>query len=372
MSDLSLLISRRRRRRTGSDIKPPPTRYAVHLHHALKPNSDEIRLLRLLPAAWHDPISCDFQVVSLRAGVLFKTLSYVWGTDPPSCSIQLCGDQFGVRPNLFLALRRLRAHAKDGIALVWVDALCIDQAHIEERSHQVGLLGAIYSNREEVCVWMGEHVGDWEGQMKCEYESCADFTRKTSEDGWEPDSVNAHLDDEGKPKWKLFTKSEAIVYVAWAISELSLGMHFGELPPLPECSWTGSFGAVESLLNYNSWYTRLWCVQEVVLLPITKVYFGPAVLSMDIILQAQAAYGVHTTQPCCRIRHNVPGNISWPSYFERSFHQFANLASFSRELHFGGKKLPIVETRLKLLDRSVTVDVDHIYALAGLTGCDPD
>lgn len=40
-------------------------------------------------------------------------------------------------------------------AYLWADSLCINQADVSERSHQVNLMGAIYKSAESVLVWLG-------------------------------------------------------------------------------------------------------------------------------------------------------------------------------------------------------------------------
>jgi hypothetical protein len=40
--------------------------------------------------------------------------------------------------------------------LLWADAVCINQADILERNHQVALMGAIYFKTQRVIVWLGD------------------------------------------------------------------------------------------------------------------------------------------------------------------------------------------------------------------------
>lgn len=37
-----------------------------------------------------------------------------------------------------------------------MDALCINQCDVEEKSYQVGLMGRIFSEAETVLIWFGE------------------------------------------------------------------------------------------------------------------------------------------------------------------------------------------------------------------------
>lgn len=41
-------------------------------------------------------------------------------------------------------------------SLIWIDAICIEQANTQERSHQVRMMGDIYSNAETVLIWLGD------------------------------------------------------------------------------------------------------------------------------------------------------------------------------------------------------------------------
>ena len=55
--------------------------------------------------------------------------------------------------NLWEALRSYRQ--EDGLVILWVDAVCIDQANIQERFEQVLLMRGIYSESKRVLIWLG-------------------------------------------------------------------------------------------------------------------------------------------------------------------------------------------------------------------------
>lgn len=85
------------------------------------------------------PISCSLMVVSLEYEPSYTALSYVWGNESVTKTILLDGKPFAVRENLWNFLAQYRAKKEEGF--LWVDALCIDQASIKERNHQVALMG---------------------------------------------------------------------------------------------------------------------------------------------------------------------------------------------------------------------------------------
>ena len=119
-----------------------------------------IRLIELLPgSAWCDgeefAIHCKFHVLPLASGPTYTAISYMWGHDCKTTDILLDGKRFAVRTNLFELLSKL---SKTQQGLLWVDAVCINQASLHERNHQVGLMGKIYSQATNVLVWLGGDV----------------------------------------------------------------------------------------------------------------------------------------------------------------------------------------------------------------------
>lgn len=129
---------------------------ALYLEYPLDDAHSQIRLLIVRPGDWEDQISCDFEVVSLDDGPVYTALSYVWGRDDLDHIVSIGGCRIPIRPNLFAALRRLRAHSMGKDSIIWVDAVCINQTSIQERSSQVAMMGRIYSSCANVSVWFGE------------------------------------------------------------------------------------------------------------------------------------------------------------------------------------------------------------------------
>jgi hypothetical protein len=117
--------------------------------------SHEIRLLKFLPArTGEDEIRCYLMVYPLNWALPYVALSYMWGDVKPPSSINLGKCPFEVGPNLNAALKKLRD--RDAKKNYWIDALCIDQSNIKERSAQVTLMGEMYSQCKFVFIWLGE------------------------------------------------------------------------------------------------------------------------------------------------------------------------------------------------------------------------
>ena len=64
------------------------------------------------------------------------------------------GYRLEITDNLYNALHRFRAR-RDRLQ-IWVDAVCINQCDIPERNQQVAMMGDIYRNARQVCIWLGE------------------------------------------------------------------------------------------------------------------------------------------------------------------------------------------------------------------------
>ncbi|KAL5383548.1 hypothetical protein DPSP01_005942 [Paraphaeosphaeria sporulosa] len=79
--------------------------------------------------------------------------SYTWGPSSPTAPITLNGSTFEIRENLHDFLKVCRH--KDDAVLIWVDAICIDQSNLLERTHQVGLMVDIYGQAAAVAIWLG-------------------------------------------------------------------------------------------------------------------------------------------------------------------------------------------------------------------------
>jgi hypothetical protein len=132
---------------------------------------NEIRLLSIGPGSKEDPVSCWLSRASLANDyeAPFESLSYCWGdpgnrvpiklkVGPEHDGTQQAADEydFEVTENLFAALKALRSEAGKS-RVIWVDAICINQAHIEERNQQVALMRTIYSKATQVVIWLGEN-----------------------------------------------------------------------------------------------------------------------------------------------------------------------------------------------------------------------
>ncbi|KAE9364162.1 HET-domain-containing protein [Stipitochalara longipes BDJ] len=118
----------------------------------------EIRVLTLMPGLKAEPIVCEVEHVradriSNNSEEGYSALSYTWGSPDATGVLHLQGVPIQVRQNLLQALYHLRSPKNP--RRLWVDAICINQNDIRERSEQVSIMGKIYQLANEVVVWLG-------------------------------------------------------------------------------------------------------------------------------------------------------------------------------------------------------------------------
>jgi hypothetical protein len=117
----------------------------------LYPGSSEIRLVILFPRFKGGGIKYDL-VKSDMETAGYEALSYAWGSTKLTETIYVNEQQFLVTQNLKTALCYLQ---QDKPRSLWIDALCINQASIVERSQQVPKMCQIFGRARQVLAWLG-------------------------------------------------------------------------------------------------------------------------------------------------------------------------------------------------------------------------
>ena len=90
----------------------------------------------------------------------FIALSYAWDGQTPEYDIAVLDASINKRSvlkvtkNICTALPYLSSLYPG--RLWWIDAICIDQANVEEKSAQIPLMRDIYMHADKVAVWLGE------------------------------------------------------------------------------------------------------------------------------------------------------------------------------------------------------------------------
>lgn len=128
----------------------------------LDEGANEIRLLTLLPGKFRSFILVAIHEVRLTREEIptYEALYYAWVSRAKQSDVRVgCHqDRLAVTQNLASALRHLR-HL-EGSRILWVDAICIDQQNLKERSNQVQRMGDVYTLANRVVVWLGPKRDD--------------------------------------------------------------------------------------------------------------------------------------------------------------------------------------------------------------------
>ena len=120
--------------------------------------ASEIRLVKIQKAPQESKSTClSLGHYDVKNSPPYFALSYAWGDPNRTVQIHLDGLPFHITTKLSEALRAIQdtlstfenalyhASTSEPQAHFWIDALCINQADLDEKSRQVGRMIAMYS-----------------------------------------------------------------------------------------------------------------------------------------------------------------------------------------------------------------------------------
>jgi Heterokaryon incompatibility protein (HET) len=251
-------------------------------YRRLRDPKTDIRLLVLLPSdnsADGDDIRCRLIHCLHQNAYPYAALSYTWGPPNITRTIIIGEKIVQVRENLWWALRYLRL--KDGVRLLWIDALSIDQSNVDERNHQVNRMDLIYKKATWVLVWLGTEGDGSREAVK--------FARKVK--------TETHLYPYKRP---MESPDEVREYAEkW--------VDFAKLCKRP-------------------YWRRLWIIQEVILASSITVHCGPDSISWldfsSILKQLdEIQYGSFNYDTINQIRQSLPARMrKQKEEFQRAGH----------------------------------------------------
>lgn len=229
--------------------------------------------MTLLPGDFESPIVISLSTVALaEIGTAIpspEALSYAWGSLGERLHITVKGHNNGALPitaNLAEALRYLRHSTTT--RLLWIDAICINQKDLNERSSQVRLMAEIYSNARRVVLWVGPESED--SDIAMEYIS---MIASRVEVHWQTTKLYPVTDESH-----------------WADHNVPL--------PLSDTEYTALFRFYS-----RSWFERLWVWQEVHLAADAVLLCGSRSLHWK---------AVRTGVLCLGLKPR-PGMAEWPA-----------------------------------------------------------
>jgi Heterokaryon incompatibility protein (HET) len=131
----------------------------IFQYEPLSRDHSEIRLLELdATSSNSEHISCtmfNWELGSERQTIDFVALSYMWGDPSITEDILVNGMVFPITQNLASALMQIASSSSTQTFAIWVDAICINQADMIERSHQISLMRKIFKGAGYVHAWIG-------------------------------------------------------------------------------------------------------------------------------------------------------------------------------------------------------------------------
>ena len=108
------------------------------------------------------PIRGCLREFELESAPPFKALSYTWGDPEPTYEILIRNGEteyqkFSVRQNLHQFLMMKTGGME---SYLWIDQICINQANVHERNHQVQQMADIYKSAQAALCWLGPGFPD--------------------------------------------------------------------------------------------------------------------------------------------------------------------------------------------------------------------
>ena len=143
---------------TSSVSRVPICKLKDNTFHRRALGRDEIRILRVSDGTDQDPVVCTTSYEKLDQPPTYVALSYSWGYVDVTHPITLDGEDFLVSKAVHTALKSLRRQAilESCDRNLWVDAICINQEDVKEKTHQVRMMSKIYKHATLVVAWLGE------------------------------------------------------------------------------------------------------------------------------------------------------------------------------------------------------------------------
>ena len=289
-----------------------------------------IRLLNLAPASsLSTDLHCKLITSTLSSTTTYEALSYVWGSSEKPETLHLGTGSLKITHALATALRRLQL--PNQFRLLWVDAVCINQSNITERSQQVAQMAKIYRTAARVVAWLGEDEGS-----ALDMRSMLSLSQKAAEIGLKsPREGNRDILRD-----YVYGRSERINWMMSVMSEVKNSRFV--------------------LIYTSTWFTRMWIVQEALLAKHLILRYGADSLEWDdfekIMMLVQAVN--------VEIRLPVPDR---DSFVKHAWSLVEIRDHWRRSLQ--GNPNPAQEITYymhQLRRRSCKDDRDRIFALQGL------
>jgi hypothetical protein len=287
----------------------------------------QIRVLQVKPGTSDGLVECSVRHISLLDEPVpkYEAVSYVWSLVKGSACIVLDGNTINVPAAAEEVLRNFRGPDKERV--LWIDAICINQRDLDERGHQVALMGEVYTKTAHTLVWLGK-ADKWTSKA---FESLEVIYRQVLEE----------TDNCGKLRKVLYGSTNIFQY---STADLPKGL---------------DFTAVRAIFR-RPWFCRRWVIQESALAPKGVVYCGD--LSMDMLQLFRAAVWMQHKQHKLPFDLDAEGGMLNASYMSAYIDH--DEGWFSARY---GQQVYLADLFRYFRTFDVTDSRDCVYALLGLS-----
>ena len=225
-------------------------------------DGSEIRLVAIIPGEKDAAVECVVSHYPFSENGVdtqeYEALSYVWGEETITIPITVNRKPFQATKNLEAALRALRR--RDAERLLWIDAICINQASVEERNREVRRMYQVYRNAVQVVIWLGD--GTEPGNIPVPQEDI-DRTRIPDET-YELLGLLANADaEEPEDAAHLLTRTGNPIHGLKLLT----------------------------IFFSRHWFTRVWILQEISVSKIATVVYGDKVIPWRWVVGVVEALG---------------------------------------------------------------------------------
>lgn len=214
--------------------EPPLSKVASSIYSPLTDLTRGIRLVHIKKGSPESALHADLIHVSLDNPPPYEALSYMWG-DKENCGrLKLSGHEIDITFNLQAALFELRSETHH--RTLWIDALCINQGNIKERSEQVRQMREIYVKATRTIAWLGPATTESDTAMK----------------------FLAELEAHPLPYSVAFSK-------------------------MRDGSGDAAFRGLRSLFKHRQYWRRVWIIQEIVCSKEVALQCGKSAVSYETL-----------------------------------------------------------------------------------------
>jgi len=260
-------------------------------HEPLDRTRQQIRLISILPEHSGE-IKCRLKNAFLDDDTApdYRALSYMWGPPEPLKRISINGRSLEVRQNLYAFFEAFRARLfkfksngafEDETQWLWVDQVCINQAVVDERNHQVKMMSDIYRQATYVYVWLGPSNANIEAAMR-----------------WLKSGLRHYYEVRTAHPSARKRKRHG---VAKAKQESNSSEKDCTQPT------SSPIHALECFFE-NPYWKRLWVVQEIMLARYIRIICGETLLSWEELRRFCLS---SMPQLAPQLQHSVPRQMTW-------------------------------------------------------------